>query len=77
MYSTMFNIRKILMFLSVIQFKKELPNHKMYMVEKRRWNPFNPLTYVCLILLFIVGFVLYGVKGVFEETEIKDAFKWR
>jgi hypothetical protein len=47
------------------------------MVEKRRWNPFNPLSYVCLFLLFIVGFVLYGAKGVFEETEIKDAFKWR
>ena len=77
MYSIMFNIRKILMLLNVIQFTKELPSHKMYMVEKRRWNPFNPLTYICLGVLFIVGFILYGVNGVFQETEIKDAFKWR
>jgi hypothetical protein len=73
----MFNIRKILMFLNVIQFTKELPSHKMYMVEKRRLNPFNPLSYLTLIIAFFVGIILFGVIGFWNEVDLNNPFKWK
>lgn len=73
----MFNIRKILMFLSVIQFKKELLNHKMYMVEEWRLNPYNPLTYITLTITFFVGIILFGVIGFWKEVDLNNPFKWR
>ena len=73
----MFNIRKILIFLSVIQFKKELPNHKMHMVEKWRLSPYNPLSYIFLTITFFVGIILFGVIGFWKEVDLNNPFKWR
>ena len=52
---------KILTFLKVIQLRKIMPSHKMYMVEQRRLNPFNPLSYLTLTIAFFVGIILLNI----------------
>jgi len=54
---------------------------KLYIVQehsngKRRINPFNPLSYIALIIIFFVGIIMFGVYGVWKETDIINPFKW-
>lgn len=39
-----------------------------------RFNPFNPLSYIALILIIIVGILMYGIVGFWKE--IHNPFKW-
>jgi len=41
-----------------------------------RLNPFNPLTYIFLIGLFVVGITVFGVVGFWSQIDIKNPFKW-
>ena len=68
---------KILTFLKVIQLRKIMPKNKMYMVEQRRLNPFNPLSYLTLTIAFFVGIILFGVIGFWNEVDLNNPFKWR
>ena len=40
----------------------------------RRVNPYNPLSYVALILFIIGCIIMFGFVGIIEE--IKNPFKW-
>jgi hypothetical protein len=44
--------------------------------EAHRLNPFNPLSYIFLPCLLIVGFFLFGIVGFFKEIETSNPFKW-
>lgn len=68
---------KILTFLKVIQLRKIKPSHKMYMVEERRLNPFNPLSYLTLTIVFFLGIILYGIIGFWNEVDLNNPFKWK
>jgi hypothetical protein len=68
---------KILTFLKVIQLRKIMPSYKMYMVEQRRLNPFNPLSYLTLTIAFFVGIILFGVIGFWNEVDLNNPFKWK
>ena len=39
-----------------------------------RFNPYNPLAYIVLICIFIIGLIMYGFVGVFEKAE--NPFLW-
>lgn len=41
-----------------------------------RLNPYNPLSYLTLILIFIVGIIMFGFVGFWKEIELKNPFKW-
>lgn len=41
-----------------------------------RLNPYNPLSYISLVGIIIVGFIMFGVVGFWKETDIKNPFKW-
>lgn len=41
-----------------------------------RINPFNPLSYVTLILMFIIGIIMFGVVGLRKEINYENPFKW-
>ncbi len=45
--------------------------------KKRRLNPFNPLSYVTVVITLIVGILMFGFVGVWKETELKNPFKWQ
>jgi hypothetical protein len=68
---------KVLKILKVIQLRKIMPKHKMYMVEQRRLNPFNPLSYLTLTIAFFVGIILFGVIGFWNEVDLNNPFKWK
>ena len=47
------------------------------MVEERRLNPYNPLSYLTLTIFFYVGIILFGVIGFWNEVDLNNPFKWR
>lgn len=42
--------------------------------ERRRLNPFNPLSWIVFVIFFIGYFIGYGVVGLMEMD--KNPFKW-
>jgi hypothetical protein len=42
----------------------------------KRLNPYNPLSYLTIIILFIVGHILFGVVGVWKQFDTQNPFKW-
>jgi hypothetical protein len=69
------NIRNILILLQIIQVKTRVDSFKVK-TEIRRANPYNPLTYIALSAIFIVGVIMFGFVGVWKEVELKNIFKW-
>lgn len=60
-------MRKLLKNLLVVQ---EVPN------KGRRLNPYNPLSYLTVLLTFVVGVIMFGVVGFWKEVDLKNPFKW-
>lgn len=70
-------MRKVLKFLRVLQIKKSR-NALGYTYEKIRLNPYNPLSYLLILLTFFIGILLFGFVGVWSEIDFRDAkFKYR
>lgn len=44
--------------------------------EAHRFNPYNPLSYMALIIILIVGILLFGLIGFWRETDTINPFKW-
>ncbi len=67
---------KILKFLFVLQkrTKTDAFNHKY---KQRRINPYNPLSYIFLMILYIIGFFAYGIQGMIEDARPIKEFKWK
>jgi hypothetical protein len=43
---------------------------------KFRINPFNPLTYIVMILGLSMGLIMFGLIGIWREIYNKNPFKW-
>lgn len=41
-----------------------------------RLNPVNPLSYITVIIILIVGIVMFGIVGFWKESDVKNPFKW-
>lgn len=71
-------MRKILKALSIFQEHKNTKGN----IKGRgysyayRLNPFNPLSYLLIPIMIIVGIILFGVLGVFKEVDHRNPFKW-
>lgn len=63
-------MRKLLKTLWVIQ---ESKSNKV----KRRLNPYNPLTYLTILITIIVGLLLFGFVGLWGEIDKKNPFKFQ
>jgi hypothetical protein len=48
----------------------------MHGYEKHRLNPYNPLSYLLLVIVFISGIVCFGVVGFWREVDLKNPFKY-
>lgn len=72
-------IRKILKWLFIVQ---EVSNKDMKPHLGRsfftaiRFNPYNPLSYLTLILIFVIGIIMFGVVGFWKEIDLVNPFKW-
>jgi len=41
-----------------------------------RLNPFNPLSYIVVALVIPILILLYGFVGMWQQTDIRNPFKW-
>jgi hypothetical protein len=69
---------KILKLLWIIQEKTFTDNDLLIKKrKKRRLNPFNPLTYIVLLILLSIGLLMFGFVGLKDEVNWEDLkFKW-
>ena len=44
--------------------------------EAYRLNPFNPLSYLTVIITLIYGVVCFGIIGFWKEIDSRNPFKW-
>lgn len=52
---------------------KEIP----LMVTKRRLNPYNPLTYIFMILVIVICLILHGIAGTLDRIKNPlNEMKW-
>lgn len=69
-------MRNFLKFIKVIQIKKQndkFGNERKYY----RLNPFNPLSYITLLLVLIIGLILFGFLGFKREIDTTNPFKYQ
>ena len=68
-------IRKTLKILWIIQEQEHKdPFKRGYF--KRRMNPFNPLTYISILIIVMVGFLMFGLVGFWKEVDLRNPFRW-
>lgn len=46
-------------------------------VKVQRMNPYNPLTYVAIVLIFALAVVCYGIVGIWERSDFKNLFRYQ
>jgi hypothetical protein len=72
-------MRKILKFLFIIQEVSNKNRNPMLgrgFLTARRFNPYNPLSYIALVGIVLFGLLLFGFIGFFREIDNKNPFKW-
>ncbi len=42
----------------------------------RRFNPYNPLSYLTFLIMTIAGILMYGFVGFWKEAYDTNPFKW-
>jgi len=76
------NFRKTLKYLKILQEvsneerKKQGLKRLGNFSKAKRLNPYNPLSYIALIFILIVGIFMFGFVGFWKETETGNPFKW-
>jgi len=70
------NILKFLFILQEVSNKKRTPHLGKGYSTARRFNPYNPLSYITIVLIIIVGIVMFGVVGFWKEIDYTNPFKW-
>lgn len=75
--------RKIFKFLQILQTVSNDTRHENDMKrlgrgyrEAYRFNPYNPLSYIALVIILIVGIFMFGFVGFWKETTTFNPFKW-
>ena len=70
-------MRKFLKLLLVIQEKQKhnpLGHHHYTLI---RVNPFNPISYLAIVLIFLIGIILFGFVGIWKEIDLRNPFKYK
>jgi hypothetical protein len=72
-------IKKILFHLKVIQIvsnKNRIIKLGRGFNDAKRLNPYNPLSYLTLLVVLLVGMVAFGIIGFWKEVDTTNPFKW-
>lgn len=72
-------IRKILIFVFIIQEfdNRGVKNYKGKGYQKAyRLNPYNPLSYIAIPIIFLVVLIMFGIVGWTKEVDLENPFKW-
>lgn len=75
--------RKILKFLLIVQEVSNEERHKQGLkrlgrgyFKAYRFNPYNPLSYIALVIILVIGILMFGFVGFWKETTTLNPFKW-
>ena len=72
-------MNKILKRLLILQ---EVSNHNRKpklgrgFMNARRLNPYNPLSYITVVVSVIAGILMFGFVGITRELDLRNPFKW-
>jgi len=70
-------MRKFLKFIYVLQ---EVPNKDRKLgrgfLTAIRLNPYNPLSYLTIVISFVIGILMFGFVGFWKEVDLRNPFKW-
>ena len=76
-------IKKILKTLLIVQEVSNEERHKKGLkrlgkgcFKAYRFNPYNPLSYISLVIIVIAGVLMFGFYGITKEMEMANPFKW-
>lgn len=72
-------MRKLLTILNIVQIvsnKGKNPKLGKGYNKAYRFNPYNPLTYIVLVIGIIVGIIMFGFVGLWKEVDVKNPFDW-
>lgn len=69
-------IEKIMLSLLVLQ-ETEVKDALNKSYTKRKLNPYNPLSYLYILIISIIGFIMFGVVGFWKEVDTSNPFKWQ
>ena len=61
----------------MIQYKKHNPQYGYPVIKAKRINPYNPLSYVTIVLVLIASIVMFGFYGFTKEIDLVNPFKWQ
>jgi len=75
--------RKTLKYLQIVQEVSNEERHEQGLKrlgrgfwKAYRFNPYNPLSYIAVILVLIVGILMFGFVGFWKEITNLNPFKW-
>lgn len=75
--------RKILKYLLIVQEVSNEKRHKQGLkrlgrgyFKAYRFNPYNPLSYMTLVIILVIGILMFGFVGFWKETTTRNPFKW-
>lgn len=70
-------MRKFLKYIFVLQ---EVPNKDKKLGRgfdtAARLNPYNPLSYLVVIISFVIAIFMFGFVGFRKEVDLDNPFKW-
>ena len=70
-------MKRLLISLKIIQ-EKKIKDPLGFTYKQSRLNPYNPLTYVVIIFSLIIGLLMFGFVGFWNEVNWSELkFKWR
>ena len=77
------DFRKILRQLKIVQVVSNEDRHKKGLkrlgrgyFDAYRLNPYNPLSYVAVVVILIGGILMFGFVGFWQQTSTLNPFKW-
>ena len=75
--------RKILKLLLIVQEVSNEERHKQGLkrlgrgyFKAYRFNPYNPLSYIALVIILVIGILMFGFVGFWKETTTLNPLKW-
>lgn len=72
------NILKKLLIIQEMPSQNTHPRLGKIYCDAQRINPYNPLSYIYLAIMFVTIIIAYGLIGVYDEFKnAKNPFKWR
>lgn len=72
-------MKKVLKFLLILQEvsnKNRSPKLGRGFFTAYRLNPWNPLSYLTILIILFVGVLMFGFVGFWREIDLRNPFKW-